>query len=295
MKGAPSFAALTFVGLLFLPGTTKPPEMVHFSPSCYYFFLFLGPKMSDRKSSGGVVPMILQLGRNSANFYKGQTTWLVISFLFLSVMYISQMPWFSRKKDFQCHGNISDACLADCYNKHFSVSVVGVWNTFGLTVYSIFFMMEFSVFQNLNTGLTHPQRSLEEEPPSGMLHCEKDAESEEAISTLSKEKLLMSVFLFYYLLQMAVQGTFLIVLWHYQRSLIKEDIWCHTTMCPGPFLCVFLGVQEKLMSVALMTMFSVVIIIFCFIFFLYTVSLYALTSVILRDTEARAQKRLDGH
>lgn len=146
--------------------------------------------MSQRMSSGGVVPMILQLGRNSMNFYKGQTTWLVISFLFLSVMYISQMPWFNRKKDFPCHGNISDACLAECYNKHFSVSVVGVWNTFGLTVYSIFFMMEFSVSQNLNVSLTHPQQFLEEESSSGMLYHEKDAE-EETISTLSKEKLLL--------------------------------------------------------------------------------------------------------
>ncbi|XP_041910452.1 gap junction beta-2 protein-like [Arvicola amphibius] len=246
--------------------------------------------MSDRMSTWGIVPMILLLGRNSTNFYKGQTTWLVISFLFLSVMYLSQMPWINRKKDFQCHGNISDACLAECYNKHFPVSVVGVWNTFGLTVYSVFFMMEFSVSQNLNVSLPHPQQSLEEESSSGMLCREKDTEREEMISTLSKEKLLLSVFLFYYLVQMAIQGIFLIFLWNYQRSLIKEDIWCHTTVCPGPFLCVFLGTREKLMSMALMTMLSVVIIIFCFIFFLYTISLYALTSVILRDTEAKSQQ-----
>lgn len=245
--------------------------------------------MSDRMSSGGVVPTILKLGRNSTNFYKGQTTWLVISFLFLSVLYISQMPWFNRKKDFQCHGNISDACLAECYNKHFSVSVVGVWNTFGLTVYSIFFIMEFSVSQSfLNVSLPHPQQALEEESSSGMLYQHKEAEREEMISILSKEKLLLSVFLFYYLVQMSIQGIFLIILWHYQRSLMKEDILCHTTVCPGPFLCVFLGTREKLMSMALMTMFSVLIVIFCFIFFLYTISLYALTSVILRDTEARS-------
>lgn len=246
--------------------------------------------MSVSVKAGGVVPMILQMGRESTDFYKGQTTWLVISFFYLSVLYISEVPWLNRKADFHCHGNISDACIAECYNQHFSMSVIGVWNTVGLTVYSIFFIMEFSIFQNLNISSKYPQQPLEEEPSNSMLSNENEAKREEVILNLSREKFLLSVFLAYYLVQMAIQVLFLIILWYYQRSLVKEDSWCQTMKCRGPYLCVFMGTQEKLMSMALITTLSAIIIIFCIIFFLYTISLYALTSVILGDTMAKFQQ-----
>ncbi|XP_037059363.1 uncharacterized protein LOC119087562 [Peromyscus leucopus] len=246
--------------------------------------------MENKLKSRGVVSMILQMSRDSTDFYKGQTTWLVISFFYLSVMYISEVPWLSRKSDFQCHGNISDACVAECYNQHFSMPMIGVWNTVGLTVYSVFFMMEFSVFQNLTVSSEYSPQPLEEEPCHSPLYNKHDAKSEEMILNLSKEKFLLSTFLAYYVGQMAIQGIFLIIIWYYQLSLIKEDIWCHTIVCLGPYLCVFMGVQEKLMSITLITILSVIIIIFCFIFFLYTISLYALTSVILIDTKAKFQQ-----
>ncbi|KAL6033337.1 hypothetical protein STEG23_009979 [Scotinomys teguina] len=211
--------------------------------------------MDDRTRTRGVVSMILQMSRDSTDFYKEQNTWLVISFLYLSAMYISEVPWLTRKNDFQCHGNISDACVTECYNKHFSLPMIGVWNAVGLTVYSVFFMMEFSVFRNLTITSDYAHQSLEDEPCHSPLYDENDAKREEVILSLSKEKFLLSAFLAYYVGQMAIQGVFLIVLWVslYKAWLVLDFILncpkTHKILClRGPGIKVNAGGQYLLLN-----------------------------------------------
>nr|XP_012615862.1 uncharacterized protein LOC105868985 [Microcebus murinus] len=239
--------------------------------------------MADKWKFWGATPAILKMSRDPTTLYTGRAMWVSVTFLYVSVVYVVQISWLDMAEDFQCHGNISDACLAECYESHFTSPVLGVWYFVGFVFSSIFFVMEFAVSRNVH-NLTKAFRvaSLEEKESSNTvidIDCTK--KEKEVTFDLSEEKPLLAMYLVYFLVQMSVQVIFLVILFHSHRPLITKPIWCSTYLCHGPYLCVLMGTQEKIMSIILLATVSVVIVIFCLIFFLYTINEYRVTSVTL--------------
>jgi cation transport ATPase len=163
--------------------------------------------------------------------------------------------------------------------------VLGVWYMIGFVFSSIFFAMEFLVSQTIHRHTKKfKKQSLEEEKKaSDITDNEDDNEKQEVIVDLSRKKPLLAMYLGYFLMQMSVQMVFLIILFCYQRPLIKEHIWCSTHLCKGHYLCVLMGTQEKIMSITILATFSAVIMTFCVIFFLYIIHTYILVGITLSD------------
>lgn len=232
--------------------------------------------MADNIRFQGVVPAILKMSKDPTNFYIGRTLWFSFTFLYISVVYVVQISWLDLAKDFQCHGNISKACLAECYENHFTRPIVGVWYVIGFIFSSILFVMEFFVSQSVHKQTKiFKKQSLEEKPSD--TDSKEDHIKEEEVFDLSHKKSLLAMYLVYFLVQLSVQVIFLVILIHYHLPLIKKPIWCSTHVCQGPYTCVVMGTQEKTMSIILLSTLSVVIMTFCIMFFLYTINAYLAT------------------
>lgn len=224
-----------------------------------------------------MAPIILKMSKDPTNFYIGRALWFSITFLYISVVYVVQNTWLHLDQDFQCHGNISKACLAECYEKHFTRPVLGVWYVVGFAFSSIFFVMEFFVSQTVHKqNKIFKKESLEKEPKDTDSNADDVETKEDEIFDLSREKPLLAMYLVYFLTQLSIQVIFLVILIHYHIPLIKKPIRCSTHMCHGPYACVLLGTQEKMMSIILLATLSVVIMMFCIMFFLYTINIYLL-------------------
>ncbi|KAM4819681.1 uncharacterized protein RHO17_002838 [Thomomys bottae] len=111
--------------------------------------------MSERTKFLGVGSTILQLTRDPTNFYMGRTLWFGVIVIYASVVYIVQFSWIRMQQDFQCHQDISEACVAECFESHFTVPFLGIWYLVGFTFSSIFFVMEFIVYH-----IIHKQTNL---------------------------------------------------------------------------------------------------------------------------------------
>ncbi|XP_036093747.1 uncharacterized protein LOC118613845 isoform X2 [Rousettus aegyptiacus] len=219
----------------------------------------------------GIVPTIMQISKDPTNFYIGRSLWLSLTFIYVSVVYVVQITWYDLAKDFQCHGNISKACLAECYETHFIRPVLGVWYAVGFVFPFIFFVMEFFVSQSVRkqSKMFKKQNTDNKED-----HTEK---KEDEIFDLSQKKPLLAMYLVYFLAQLSVQVIFLVILIHSQLPLVKKSIWCSTRICQGTYACVIMGTQEKMMSIILLATLSVLIMTLCIMFFLYTMNAYLVT------------------
>ncbi|XP_060046894.1 uncharacterized protein LOC132538303 [Erinaceus europaeus] len=231
--------------------------------------------MESETQIWGMVPTVLKMSKDPTNFYVGRALWFSITFIYFSVVYVVQTTWGNLAGDFHCHGPISQACTAECYESHFCRPIVGVWYVIGFIFSSIFFVTEFfvsrTVHKKINQCWKRPVEELKEstEEPTQI--------KEDEIFDLSQEKSLLAMYLIYFLLQLSVQVTFLVILIHYQLPLVKKPIRCSTPMCYGPYPCVVMGTQEKMMSIILLATLSVVIMTFCIMFFLYTINVYLVT------------------
>nr|KAF6452843.1 hypothetical protein HJG59_008177 [Molossus molossus] len=238
-----------------------------------------GSRMTDNTKPSGMVSTILKISKDPTNFYTGRALWFGFTFLYISVVYIEQITWSDLVKDFQCHGDISKACLAECYEYHFTRPILGVWYVTGFVFSFIFFVMEVFVSQSVhNETQMSKKRSLEEKYNDTDNKEDSKKTKEDQIFDLSQKKPLLAMYLVYFLVQLSVQLIFSIILIHYQLPLLKKPIWCSTNLCLGPYACVIMGTQEKMMSIILLATLSVVIMTFCIMFFLYTINTYVVTS-----------------
>lgn len=228
--------------------------------------------MAQPTKLGGAAPVILEMSKDPTKFYIGRALWFSITFLYGSLVYVVQITWLCLVKDFQCHGNISEVCLAECYENHFARPVLGVWYMVGFAFSFIFFVMEFFVSQSVHK--ISKKDSLEKKLADSDSKTEHVKINEEEIFDLSREKPLLAMYLVYFLIQLSIQVVFLAILIHYHLPLVKNSIQCSTHMCYGPYECVLLGTQEKMMSIVILATFSVVIMMLCIMFFLYTINTY---------------------
>lgn len=231
--------------------------------------------MPEHAKVEGIVSTIMKISKDATNFYTGRTLWFTFTFLYISVVYVVQITWLDLVKDFQCHGNISKACLAECYDSHFTRPILGVWYVIGFVFSFIFFMMEMFVSQRVQEETEMFKKESLEEKSSDTDNKEDNVKIEEdRVFDFAQNKLLLAMYLVYFLVQLSVQVIFSVILIRYQLPLLKKPILCSTHLCLGPYACVIMGTQEKMMSIVLLATLSVVIMTFCIMFFLYTVNTY---------------------
>lgn len=223
----------------------------------------------------GVVSTIMKISKDPTNYYTGRMLWFSFTFLYMSVVYVVQITWLDLVKDFQCHGNISQACVAECYENHFTSPILGVWYVIGFVFFFNFFMMESFASQGVQKGKEKLKKKSLKEKPSDTDNKEDNIKTKkDQISYFTQNKFLLIMYLVYFLVQLSVQLIFSVILVYYQLPLLKKPIWCSTLLCLGPYTCVIMGTQEKVMSIILLVSLSVVIMTFCIMFFLYSINVY---------------------
>lgn len=98
-----------------------------------------------------------------------------------------------------------------------------------------------------------------------------------SILNFHQEKMLLLLYLLYFLLQATSQGTFLLILLFQQCPLVRHgSTHCSTSSCPGPYRCLTRASMEKKMSIYLLATLSASIVILGTSFFAYGIYHYLL-------------------
>lgn len=106
----------------------------------------------------GLIPVLHSVAGDKSGCYVGWHLWFGFIAMYGMVLYMVRMPWSSIHEHFQCHGNITYACLTECFERRFSSPVVGIWYFFFFVFLSLFFLMEFFMAQ-----IRHKQIKLKSE------------------------------------------------------------------------------------------------------------------------------------
>ncbi|XP_069889927.1 uncharacterized protein [Dipodomys merriami] len=118
--------------------------------------------MVERPKLMGMVPTIMQLTRDRNN--KGRILWFGLIVSYATVVYIVHFSWKDLQEEFHCHPDVSEACVAECFEAHFTVPFLGIWYLAGFTFSSIFFVVEFVVSRMIhNRSMMLRRKYLEEE------------------------------------------------------------------------------------------------------------------------------------
>ncbi|XP_028910302.1 uncharacterized protein LOC114807831 [Ornithorhynchus anatinus] len=231
----------------------------------------------------GLIPVVHSVAGDKTSYYIGRQMWFGFTGLYGLVVYVVRLPWALLHQDFWCHGNISTPCLVQCFEAHFDRPVVGVWYFFCFTFLALFILLEFFVAQ-----LRHKQAKLkaleaqrDDCERSSVMGVREEAQSQKrTILDFHREKMMLDLYLLYFLLQLLSQGLFatLLVLGH--LPLVDgSPVRCSTPLCPGPFSCLVRGSKEKRMSIYTLFTLAAMILVFCSCFFAYSIHHYFLRGV----------------
>lgn len=228
----------------------------------------------------GLIPVLHSVAGDKSGYYIGRQLWFGFTAVYGVVVYVVRMPWSSIHEDFWCHGNITYPCLIECFEKSFSSPVVGIWYFFFFIFLALFFLMEFFMAQ-----IRHKQikvKSVEsvagEVEEGSMVGIQEHIPSpKKSILNFHQEKMLLLLYLLYFLLQVGTQCVLLFLLMYQHLPLVSQAIiHCRTDSCPGPYLCLIRGTMEKRMSIYTLFTLSFMIILFCSGFFMYSIHHYLL-------------------
>ncbi|XP_058138328.1 uncharacterized protein [Dasypus novemcinctus] len=228
----------------------------------------------------GLIPVFHSVAGDKSSYYIGRQLWFGFIAVYGVVVYVVRIPWALIHKDFWCHGNITYPCLVECFEKRFSSPVVGTWYFFFFLFLAFFFLMEFFMAQIRHKQIKAKSvESLANEVEEGSMVAiqENIPCPKKSILNFHREKMLLLLYLLYFLLQVGSQGVFLFLLMFQHLPLVsKAVIQCSTTSCPGPYLCLIRGTMEKQMSIYTLVTLSGMIVLFCSGFFLYSIHHYLL-------------------
>lgn len=228
----------------------------------------------------GLIPVLHSVAGDKSGYYIGRQLWFGFIAVYGVVVYVVRMPWSPIHEDFWCHGNITSPCLIECFENRFSSPVVGVWYFFFFIFMALFFLMEFFLAQ-----IRHKQikvKSVEsvagEVEEGSMVGIQEHIPSpKKSILNFHQEKMLLLLYLLYFLLQVGTQCVFLFFLICHHLPLVSQAIiQCRTESCPGPYLCLIRGTMEKRMSIYTLITLSFMIILCCSGFFMYSIHHYLL-------------------
>ncbi|XP_039105956.1 uncharacterized protein LOC120243784 [Hyaena hyaena] len=228
----------------------------------------------------GLIPVLHSVAGDKSSYYVGRQLWFGFIAVYGVVVYVVRMPWAPIHEDFWCHGNITNTCLIECFEQSFSSPVVGVWYFFFFIFLALFFLMEFFMAQ-----IRHKQMKAKsvdqvagEVEEGSMVGLQEHIPSpKKSILSFHQEKMLLLLYLLYFLLQVGAQCVFLFFLMYQHLPLVSQAIiHCSTKSCPGPYICLIRGTMEKRMSIYTLITLSFMIILFCSGFFMYSIHHYLL-------------------
>ncbi|XP_012603223.1 uncharacterized protein LOC105861877 isoform X1 [Microcebus murinus] len=232
----------------------------------------------------GLIPVLHSVAGDKSGYYIGRQLWFGLIALYGVVVYVVRMPWAHIHEDFWCHGNITYPCLIECFEKNFSNPVMGIWYFFFFIFATLFFLMEFFMAQIRHKQVKMKSMDLvvgaaEEGSMTGIQEHILSSK-EKSILNFHQEKMLLLLYLLYFLLQVGTQCVFLFLLMFQHLPLVTQAvIHCSTYDCPGPYLCLIRATMEKRMSIYTLITLSFLIIVFCTGFFMYSIHHYLLKGI----------------
>ncbi|XP_029462798.1 gap junction alpha-9 protein-like [Rhinatrema bivittatum] len=228
----------------------------------------------------GLIP-ILRTAIEATTDYNGRTMWFGLLAIRLLTLYVSEMPWNKLDLDFQCNGNASEFCRKTCFNQHFDVPVVALWNfTYILFIISVLLMELFAaqlrhnlIKAKMKQELLGPFTEGEHATLTGVKG--HDLAQKDMMIDFHQQKKLLCLYLLCILLRLAIELGFLFILicWHLPK-VNGTPVNCSTLLCPGPFQCLIRASVEKTMSIYMLCTLSISIISICFVFGFYSMCHY---------------------
>ncbi|KAK6467721.1 gap junction beta-3 protein [Huso huso] len=228
----------------------------------------------------GLVP-ILKTAVEASTDYKGRTLWFGFLSIRLVTLYVAEMPWGKLDTDFQCNmtAENSEYCRRACFNQHFDVPVVMLWN-FSYVLFSVsVLMMELLASQLRHSLIKQRMKRDPGSQPGGedslMGVKGHGLAKKDMMIDFHKQKTTLLVYLLCVGMRVGIEGTFLSVLvfWHLPK-IDGLPIHCSTALCPGPYQCLVRFDSEKRMSVYSLATISATIVVTSIAFFLYSMCHY---------------------
>ncbi|KAL1784645.1 gap junction beta-3 [Sigmodon hispidus] len=231
-----------------------------------------------------LIPKLHTVVSSESGYYIGRQLWFGLVVVYGMVLYVANIPWLSIREDFICRGNITLPCLIKCFEKRFSVPVLGTWYFFYFIFIALFCLVEVFMTQlrqkqvkvmKSMVSMISMVKNLEE--GSMVTNKELGPSWTKSILNLHREKILLLLYLLYFLLQVTSQCIFLFILLFKQHPLVKQGCThCSTISCPGPYCCLIRASVEKQMSIYILSTLSISIILLGTSFFAYSIYHYLL-------------------
>ncbi|XP_077303467.1 gap junction beta-3 protein-like [Lithobates pipiens] len=224
----------------------------------------------------GLIP-ILRTALEATTDYTGRTMWFGFAVVRLLTLYVSELPWGKLDLDFDCQGNqTSEFCRKTCFNNHFSVPIVSLWNSaYVFFVISVLLMELFT--SQLRHNLTKSAMKNKADHPKGPLigTWSSDVAHKDLVLDFHHQRRLLVLYMFCIFLRLVGELTFLYFLMWWHLPMVSGDpIECSTYLCPGPFTCLVRFPAEKRMSLYLLASLSCILTSVCIVFILYSICHY---------------------
>ncbi|XP_071978331.1 gap junction beta-1 protein-like [Engystomops pustulosus] len=224
----------------------------------------------------GLIP-ILRTALEATTDYTGRTMWFGFAVVRLLALYVSELPWGKLDLDFDCRGNgTSEFCRKACFNEHFSVPVVSLWNSAYVFFVASVLLMELFTSQlrhSLTKASVRKKMAQCEGPLVGAWSSE--LAHKDLVLDFHRQKVLLLLYLLCVLLRLLGEVSFLYVLFGWHLPLVSGDpIHCSSILCPGPFTCLVRFSAEKRMSLYLLGSLSALLVLTCVVFSLFSIFHY---------------------
>ncbi|XP_069508059.1 gap junction beta-3 protein-like [Ambystoma mexicanum] len=226
----------------------------------------------------GLIP-ILRSAIEATTDYNGRTMWFGFLAVRLVTLYIAEMPWSKVDLDFQCDVNASEFCRKDCFNAHFNIPMVSLWNfTFILFIISVLLMELFASqlrYNLIKAKLKHGAHSENLANPALTGVKSHELATKDIMIDFHHEKKMLVLYLFCVLLRLIIELGFLYALFFCQLPKVDgAPISCSTQLCTGPYVCLVRAAVEKRMAIFMLCTISLAIMCTCILFAFYTTCHY---------------------
>ncbi|XP_043942288.1 uncharacterized protein LOC122813826 isoform X2 [Protopterus annectens] len=227
----------------------------------------------------GLVP-IVRTAVETTTDYQGRTLWFGFLIIRLVTLYFSELPWSKLDPDFECQVNVSSFCRKDCFNQHFNIPIVTVWNFACIIFLASVLVMELfasHLRKYLREHLNISNSKAKNDEVAFISNQESESSTKKEESSVQKrinfhrEKILLYLYLMCIILRIIFEIIFLMILIFLHLPKVSEiPIICSTNLCPGPFPCVVRALQDKQMAVYALIVVSVLITAVSFFFMAYS-------------------------
>ncbi|XP_078508572.1 gap junction beta-2 protein-like [Lissotriton helveticus] len=213
--------------------------------------------------------------------YSGRTLWYGFMGVRLVTLYIAEIPWNKLDLDFECDINASEFCRKGCFNAHFHLPVISLWNfTYIPFIVSVLLMDLFAsqLRHNIIKAKMKRERKNQTLKHSGPTDVtSQNIANSDFVINFHHQKKLLCLYLVCIFLRLALEIGFLYVLLiHHLQKVDGSPIKCSTGLCSETYNCVVRGAAEKRMSIYMLCTISGVIIGTSVIFALYYTCHYLL-------------------